>query len=120
MMSTRTPGITGNYKTGSPYSAVPTNSIGSPRANLGYIAGRMAFSLNGTLTSCTRASGPAAVTRFDAHTLGCRLTGGSDCGSSDSNYLDSNAPAYTPGSASFSLVKVANNASCSEIRSANP
>jgi hypothetical protein len=113
-------GVTGVYKSGSPYSSPPTNSLGSSRATRDYLASRVAFSLSGTLTSCTQASGNATVPDIDYHTVGCRLTSGSDCASSDTSYLDSNGPNYATSTGTFSLLKLASGAVCSDVRTALP
>jgi hypothetical protein len=114
------PGVTATYKSGSGYSSPPTNSLGSSRASRDYLATRIAFSLSGTLTSCTQASGTATVPDIDFHTVGCRLTSNSDCNSSATSYLDSNAPNYQTGSGSFSMAKLTGGAACSDVRTALP
>jgi hypothetical protein len=115
------PGLTVLYKSGGSYDSPPTNDLGTTRAIRGYLTTRIVFSLSGTLTSCTQASGSVAPVDIDVHTLGCRISGDSrDCNSGDTNHLDDDAPNYTPSSGSYSLVKVSNTATCSTIRSALP
>jgi hypothetical protein len=113
-------GLTATYQNVGGYSAVPANSLGTSRATRGYLAGRSVFTLSGTLTSCTMASGSATVQDIDSHTLGCRLTSGSDCSSTESSYLDSNGPNYQTGTASFTAIKVSDAAGCAEVRTALP
>jgi hypothetical protein len=112
--------VTGPYKSGSGYAWPPTNNFASSRANRDYIAARIVFTLGGTLTSCTQASGAATAQDIDYHTLGCRLTSGSDCGSSDSNHLDTNGPNYQTGAATYTLTKLTGGTVCSDVRAALP
>jgi hypothetical protein len=99
-----------------------SNSIFSiTRADLPYVASRVAFSLGGTLTSCTQASGSGTFTHIDTRIFACRLSGGSACSTSDANFLDQNCVNYTmPSTATYTLVKVADGAACSTIRAALP
>jgi hypothetical protein len=112
--------VSGDYKTSSGYSAIPTNLFASQRANRGYIGSRTILTPTGTLTSCTQISGNASSEGVDSHTIGCRLTTGTDCSTTQRNYLDSSAPIYQAGASSFTMVKVASNAACSDIRAAVP
>lgn len=114
------PGVTAPYKSGSGYSNVPTNSFGTSRANQGYLATRLMFTLGGTMTSCTQASGSATAHGLNSHTLGCHLTSNKDCSTSDTSYLDSNAPAWQLGSSTYTLTKIANSGVCSDVRTALP
>jgi hypothetical protein len=115
------PGLTVLYKSGGSYSLPPTNDFGTTRAMRGYIATRIVFSLSGTLTSCTQSSGALSAQDIDSHTLGCRVSGDSrDCSSSDWNHLDSNTPGYSTSPGTYSLVKLSDAASCSDVRSTLP
>lgn len=115
------PGVTGAYKNGSGYSYVPANSVATARAMRGYLATRVLFQLNGTLTSCSQSSGSATVHNIDTHTLGCRISGDSrDCDGTESNNLDTRAPAFDPQTASYQLVKIDDNLGCSAVRAALP
>ena len=114
------PGVTLPYKSGSGYSNPPANMLGSTRATSVYLAGRVAFSLSGSLTSCNAWSGSSTVQDIDSHSIGCRTTSNNDCQSGEYGYLDSNAPNYQPQSASFNMVRLASTAACTEIRAALP
>jgi hypothetical protein len=115
------PGVTAPYKSGSSYRYPPVDMVATARAQSAYIASRVVFSLNGTLTSCTQSSGSAAAQDIDTHTLGCRISGGSrDCNASEQDHLDSNAPGYKTGASTFTLLKVANSATCTDVRTALP
>jgi len=114
------PGATAPYKTGSGYTSPPTNSFGTSRAVRSYMATRMVFSLSGTLNSCTQSSGAVTAQDIDFLTIGCGLSTGRDCGSSDIDHLTTNAPDYRPNAGTYTLVKVAGTASCTDVRAAAP
>jgi hypothetical protein len=111
-------GVTTPYKSGGSYLAVPVNVSKMPRADKAYLAARVVASMSGTLASCTSITGAATVTNFDTHILGCEHAGGGDCTSTESDFTDTNRPAYVAGAATISLVKVANGASCAAVRGA--
>ena len=114
-------GVTGSYKSGGGYTYVPANSLATARAMRGYIATRVRFQLNGTLTSCSQSSGGATVQNIDTHTLGCRISGDSrDCSDSEADFLDTRAPSFQPQAASYQLVKIDDNLGCSAVRAALP
>jgi hypothetical protein len=72
------------------------------------------------MNSCTQSTGSATVPDIDYHALGCQLTSGSDCGSSDTNYLDTNAPDYQPGASTYTMVKLSGTTTCADVRAAAP
>jgi hypothetical protein len=114
------PGVTAMYRDDGSYTlprAGPT--ILSPRADLRYGASRLVFALSGTVTSCAESSGSANVTFVNDRVFGCRraLTS-QDCDSSQSNFLDGNVVDYTPGSATYTLLKLADGATCANVRAA--
>ena len=114
------PALTGTVKTGAAYSFLPVDLGRTVRSDQAYAAARLISSLNGTLTSCTRASGASNMT-FDTHILGCRVQGGSrECTTAERDFVDGNRPAFNAGTASFTIVKVADAASCSQVRAAIP
>lgn len=79
------------------------------------------FSLSGTLQSCTQASGPAGVTHVDTRIYGCKRTGGNtDCTGTEAGFLDDNQVSYQASSATYTLVKVADAATCADVRAALP
>jgi hypothetical protein len=115
-------GVTLSYLNGSGYTFPRTGgTLFSSRAQQPYSATRLVFSLSGTLNSCTQSSGAATVSHIDTRIFGCRISGGSsDCDSGEANFLDQNCLRYAVGTASYSLVRVANGASCSAVRAALP
>lgn len=112
--------VTYRYQNDDGYSHVPADGLGTARASLGYIASRVVFTLRGTLGSCTQSSGSATAPDVDAHTLGCRLTGGSSCSGTQAGYLDSNGPDWAPQASSYALEKVSASATCAEVRATLP
>jgi hypothetical protein len=115
------PGVTAPYKTGSGYSYVPTTTLAMPRANRGYLATRLMFTLGGTLMSCTEATGSATAHGLNSHTLGCRRADNNqDCSSGQADYLDSNAPGYQVSSAMYTLRKIDAADGCAEVRTELP
>ncbi|HEX4445081.1 MAG TPA: hypothetical protein VH044_00030 [Polyangiaceae bacterium] len=112
-------GITVPYKSGGSYSFVPVNISKSVRADKAYLAARLAASFSATLsTGCTGVTGTATVTSFDTHIGGCEHSTGGDCTTTESDFTDSNRPAYTAGAATLALVKVAAAATCADVRGA--
>lgn len=115
------PGLSGAYKSGGGYSQIPVNTFASTRARTGYIATRVVFSLSGTLTSCTQSSGSASAQDIDNHTLGCRIsTDSRDCNGTEADHLDSNTPNFQTQPSSYSLLKIAAGAACSDVGAALP
>ncbi len=91
------------------------------RADLAYVASRVAFSLGGTLSSCTQASGAATAHRVDTHVFGCSLASSTQDGTgTEATFLDQNIPPYSFSGATYVLLKVADGASCATVRSALP
>jgi hypothetical protein len=115
-------GVTVAYRGDSGYDYPRTGgTLGAERADNPYIASRVSFSLNGTLNSCTQATGSASFTHIDTRIFGCSLANSNqECDSGEANFLDQNCLNYTLGSATFTLVKVADGASCAQIRAALP
>ena len=117
-------GITTNYKSGGGYSYPPTaGNFFADNATRGYLSERVPYSLGGSITSCTQASGAATVPNIDSHTVGCRLENNQNCSSSQYQHLDTNAPNYTVRSATYTLVRVGGpgaSVSCGSVRAALP
>jgi hypothetical protein len=115
-------GVTIAWLNDSTYSYVQTSgTLGAARAAIGYTTERLRFSLGGALTGCAGASGPAVVQSLDTRVIGCRLSGGSYCSSSQYDHLDSNAPVYGVSGATYSMTRVANvgaTVSCAQVRAA--
>jgi hypothetical protein len=115
-------GVTVDYKSGSGYAFPPTaGSLIAARASRAGLSERLVFSLSGSLTSCTQSTGTASTGDIDTHTVSCRLTSNAACSSSQYGHLDSNAPKYTVGAATYNLVRVASagaSVSCASVRAA--
>jgi hypothetical protein len=127
-------GVTGDVKTGTGYGLVPipVDILAGTRADELFMALRSVVALHGTLSSsCTMASGPATVTAMDNHIIGCRIA--NDAGTnyctttspglgiaSEADSLDQNSPVLTPGTASFTAVKMTNTGTCPNVRADNP
>jgi hypothetical protein len=112
------PGVTAEYEDN--YDHPRTGgSLFDPRSDNPYVASRVSFSLNGTLNSCTQATGSANFAYIDTRIYACSLDSGT-CNGSQASFLDTNCLNYTMGSATYTLVKVANGASCATIRAALP
>jgi hypothetical protein len=85
------------------------------------VASRVSFSLNGSLTSCTQSTGSGTFTHIDTRIFACRQTSGSQCTASQASFLDQGCVDYNmPSTATYTLVKVADGASCATIRAALP
>jgi hypothetical protein len=114
-------GVTAPYRSGGGYDYPPVNDFGTARASSAYIASRIRFALNGTFSSCTQASGGGTVTDVDVRIVGCRISGGSrDCNGTEADHIDSVAPNFQTNSLSYSMVKIADSATCSAVRTAVP
>jgi hypothetical protein len=124
------PGVTANSDVGQPlpndggtYSQIPVGALG-PYADQLYMAIRAVVALNGTLTSCTAASGPANVSHLDNHTLGCHLAAGGTCSSSgalsQAAFVDTNSPVFTVSSATFEAQALTTSDTCPNVRAALP
>jgi hypothetical protein len=116
------PGVSAVYANGGglQYPRTSTSFIAT-RSDRPYVASRVAFSLNGSLTSCTQSTGSGTFTHIDTRIFACRQDSGSQCSGSQASFLDQNCVNYTmPSTATYTLVKVADGASCATIRAALP
>lgn len=112
------PGVTAEY--GDAYDHPRTgNSLFDPRSDNPYVASRVSFSLSGTLNSCTGSTGAASFRYIDTRIYGCSLDSG-ECDSGGASFLDQNCLNYTLGTATYTLLKVADGASCATVRAAIP
>lgn len=115
------PGVRAVYRGDSGYSFPYTAmSFGAARADRAYVASRVAFSLSGTLSSCTQSTGSASFSHLDTRIFGCRRSAGGDCNGSEADFLDQNALDYTLGDASYTLEKITDSATCADVRAALP
>jgi hypothetical protein len=124
-------GITIDVAQGSPYSDVPTQIpplFGQPaRANKLYVAIRQITIVTGTVQDCDHMTGTVAIPQInskyaiDSHVMGCALTAGGDCSTTQASFVDNTQPVFTPsGSTDFHSVRVATGATCAEVRAALP
>ncbi|HEX6244151.1 MAG TPA: hypothetical protein VFZ61_24715 [Polyangiales bacterium] len=115
------PGITLPYKTSGSYFYPPADNLGVTRVQAGYIATRVAFGLSGALDTCNSSSGTVSAQSIDARSLGCRTVADlRDCNAIEANHLDENTPRYQVGQARYKLHRIADNATCANVRSALP
>ncbi|MBN1655662.1 MAG: hypothetical protein JXA30_17995 [Deltaproteobacteria bacterium] len=116
------PGVSAVYLNSGSYDYPPTRDwIPLNEADSVYLAARVVFSLNGTLTSCTQSSGSASVTQTNTHIFGCNYAGSSqDCDASAGSFLDNNQGVFQPGNATYTLVKIDDEATCADVRAALP
>ena len=100
---------------------LPPVSVGGPTANQVFIVTRTALAVATTRLDCYTASGTATVTAFDDHVVGCHLSAGGNCNSTQTSFLDSNRVVYTlTGGATVKTKVIMGNASpsCADARAA--
>ncbi|HET6284362.1 MAG TPA: hypothetical protein VFH73_25620 [Polyangia bacterium] len=118
------PGFTAVPRDDRPYTAPPTalGLFGSaPTADRIYLASRTVVALSGKLDSCNEQSGTANVAFFDSHVVGCRLKGGTtDCNAAQIDFVDQGRTKYEAKTGTFKSKKVADNATCADVRAAFP
>ena len=73
-----------------------------------------------TRSACDTASGTATFTHFDNHVVGCHVSGGQNCGATDTALVDLNRTAYQVTSATIQSKIVADAATCADVRAALP
>jgi hypothetical protein len=76
--------------------------------------------LDGQRDSCTTATGPATVHLFESHVIGCRRNDGTICSPTESDFIDSNQPAFTVGGATYTMSQLTDGATCADVRAALP
>lgn len=116
-------GLTAIPKTNDGYSAIPVElSLNPKRADKIYLAIRNAMTLTTSYEGCTpdTVTGTANVTKFDNHVIGCHVQGGGECTTKQRNFVDENTTVYKIGSATFTSVKIDENATCADVRAALP
>jgi hypothetical protein len=121
------PGLSADAATGPGISLPPLNPGRTVRANRVYAAFRQVINgVTGTVKSCTRSEGTGDIAvigtkaAIDQRVLGCRREDGTECAASEFKLLDSAAPVYVPtGKAVLTLVKVADTATCADVRTTN-
>jgi hypothetical protein len=103
---------------------LPPTAVGiggsAPSAERLFLVSRHLVTINGMRTSCDEASGPANVSAFDSHVMGCLLRGGGECNKGQTDFVDGNRMKYVVKSATFRAKKVADGATCADVRAALP
>jgi len=123
------PGFTAVPRMGGGFGPPPTG-IFQPGADRLYLVSRNVIALDGTITACDTISGTATVSFFDNHVVGCHPTSGGnpDCtvgttgqaDNSQAGFVDQNRTLYTVTSSTFTAKKVADTATCADVRAALP
>src|SRR5205814_9883755 len=116
------PGFTAVPRSGNGYAQPPLSTIGiGPKAEKLYLTTRTVIALHGALTSCSDIAGTAEVPNFDSRVVGCKIAGQTaDCMPADANNIDTNKTDYKPVSATFTAKKIADTATCADVRAALP
>jgi hypothetical protein len=124
-------GVTIDTAQGSPYSDVPTGIPGlfQPivRADELDVAIRQVTIVSGTITDCDDMTGTVSIPQIsgkaaiDSHVMGCALSDGGDCSSTQASFVDNTQPVFTPsGSTQFQSVRLGTGATCADVRAALP
>jgi hypothetical protein len=120
-------GITGLGKNDATYTYPPTGLgvLGSaPVADKVFIASRTVVQLTGKTTSCEDQAGTATAKFFDNHIVGCHIFNGSDCtrngAGSQADFIDASRTVYVPTAGTFTSKKLADTATCADVRAALP
>jgi hypothetical protein len=125
------PGITTDVSQGSPYSDVPTQIpplFGQPaRANKLYVAIRQITIVTGTVQDCDHMAGTVAIPQIsskyaiDSHVMGCALTAGGDCTSTQASFVDNTQPVFTPsGPTTYASLRLPSGSTCATVRQRLP
>ena len=77
------------------YILPPLAAIAGGSADQIYIVTRTALSITSTRLDCNTEMGTANVTLFDNHVVGCHVSGGGACNSTQVSFLDTNRVVYT-------------------------
>jgi len=116
-----TPGVTAISRVGGTFNAPGLNLTQSQRADELYLASRNIMTLTSTTIGCPEQSeGVADVIAFDSHIVGCHVSGGGECTASQRDFIDSNRTIYEVQGGSFTSQRIADDASCDEVRAVLP
>jgi hypothetical protein len=126
-------GITATPQTGNGYVSPPADIGNSAQVDKVYIALRQELEVVSGMRSADgkSASGTVKLSLFDNHVVGCHISGGADCNSTQAGFVDTNRTKYTTASNStispsnsvmgtFSSQQLTNGAKCSDVRTALP
>jgi hypothetical protein len=114
------PGLTALPRSGGGYTLPPTSILQIARADQLYIVVRQVTAAALTRTACDRASGRATLMHLDNHVVGCHVSGGDACSSTEINFSDQNRTIYAITSATAETTVVAETATCADVRAALP
>jgi len=116
-----TPGVTAITRVGGNFQAPAVNLTQSQRADELSLASRNIMTLTSNTIGCPeRSEGVADVTAFDSHIIGCHVSGGGECTEGQRDFVDSNRTIYEVQGGSFTSQRIADDASCDEVRAALP
>jgi hypothetical protein len=120
-------GVTAVGKNDATYTYTPTGLgvLGAaPTADKVYLVSRSAIRLIGKKTSCDDQTGTASVIYFDNPVIGCHVFNGGDCTRSgtgnQTDFVDGSRAAYASIGGTFVARRLADNASCADVRAALP
>jgi hypothetical protein len=121
-------GITGIPKKDGTNYVYPPTAIGlgglQPVADKVYIASRTVIQLAGKTTTCEEQAGTATAKFFDNHVIGCHVFNGGECtntgNGNQTDFIDASRTIYVPTSGTFTSKKLADNATCADVRAALP
>jgi prepilin-type processing-associated H-X9-DG protein len=91
-----------------------------PSADRLYLVTRSSIGMTGTTSSCESHSGTANIGFFDTHVVGCHVAGGQECTMDQASFIDQSRTIYQITSATFQTKRVADTATCAEVRAALP
>jgi hypothetical protein len=114
------PGLTALPRSGGGYTLPPTSILQIARADQLYIVVRQVTAAALTRTTCDQASGTATLMHLDNHVIGCHVSGGEACSSTEINFIDQNRTIYAITGATAETTVVADTASCADVRAALP
>ncbi len=133
------PGVTAdtlNTAGGGGYTYPPTDAFRSAagRADQLYLVIRQVTQLSATFGDCDHLTGTVSIpsiddpststtkAAIDSHIIGCRLAAsGTTCSTTQSNFIDNTQPVFSPsGGSSFTSERMANTATCADVRTALP
>jgi hypothetical protein len=114
-------GLAAVPKTGGSYKQIPVDTSRNKRADRVDLAIRNVMTLSATVNGCPETyNGTANVSKFNNHIIGCHIAGGSKCTDTQVKFVDDNTVVYTVGTATYSAKRVADDASCADVRAAVP
>jgi hypothetical protein len=124
------PGVTANAASGTGYSNLPVDFLRSARADKLYLAIRQVTQISATITDCNHVSGTVSIPQLpsgsgnyaiNSHIIGCEIAGGTtSCDSTQTQFLDSNGPIFTPSTSTFASARLATGATCATVRALFP